>query len=123
MLDSIIAVDLVVKPSALTQKNRIALIVLDSTLEIAYKEYLVNEKNIGATRFRSIAENRTEVQKEVLKHLSISPATVRKIEHYYKLRCDLIHQRATPNVTDSQIEDYRKIVEQVLHDMFGLTFS
>jgi len=123
LLDSIIAVDLFVRPSTLTQKNRIALIVLDSALEIAYKEFLVNEKSIGTGKFGTIAGNRAAVQKEVLQHLSIPLATVQKIDHYYKLRCDLIHQRATPNVTDAQIEDYRKIVEQALHDMFGLTFT
>jgi len=122
LLDSIIAVDLFFKNS-LTQKNRICLIILDSTIEIAYKEYLVNEKNIGNQAFKNIAENRADVEKEVLKHLSIDQATIQKINHYYKLRCDLIHQRATPNVIDGQIEDYRAIVEKVLSDMFGLNFN
>lgn len=122
LLDSIIAVDLFFKNS-LIQKNRICLIILDSTIEIAYKEYLVNEKNIGNKTFKNIAENRTDVEKEVLKHLSIDQATIQKINHYYKLRCDLIHQRATPNIIDDQIEDYRAIVEKVLGDMFGLSFN
>jgi hypothetical protein len=46
LLDSIIAADLIFK-SSLEQKNRICLIILDSIVEIGYKEYLVNEKNIG----------------------------------------------------------------------------
>ena len=122
LLDSVIAVDLVSKLS-LNQKNRIALILLDSTVEIAYKEYLVNEQNIGATKFKNISENRVDIQLEVLKHISISPAVIKKIDNYYKLRCDLIHQRATPNVTDAQIDDYRTIVEQLLSEMFGLTLN
>src|SRR5262249_10869110 len=94
LLDSVIAVDLIAK-STLSQRNRIALIVLDSTVEIAYKEYLVNEAGIGAQKFRGIAENRADVQKEVAKHLKLSTQLIQKIDHYYKLRCDLIHQRAT----------------------------
>lgn len=122
LLDSVIAVDVISK-YPLTQKNRIALIVLDSTIEIAYKEYLVNEIGMGAKSFKNIAENRADVQKEINRHLTLDPKMVKKIEHYYKLRCDLIHQRATPNISDSQIEDYREIVEYLLEAMFGLKFA
>jgi predicted nucleic acid-binding protein len=122
LLDSIVAVDLIYKHT-LGQKNRISLILLDSTLEIAYKEYLVNEINIGSTRFKKISDNRSDIQKEVLKSINVPTATVQKIKHYYKLRCDLIHQRATPSISDSQVEDYRIIVEELLHDMFGLKFK
>jgi hypothetical protein len=122
LVDSVIAADLIYKHS-LSQKNRISLILLDSALEIAYKEYLVNEQNIGNAAFKKLCENRAEVQKEVLKHLTLAPQIVQKIDHYYKLRCDLIHLRATPNITDAQVEDYRVIVEDVLSRMYGLTFS
>lgn len=121
LLDSILAADLIFKQS-FTQKNRVCLLILDSTLEIAYKEFLVNEKSIGITKFKSIAENRALIENEVLTHIKISKPTLKKIGHYYKLRCDLIHQRATPNILDTQIEDYRGIVEILLTKMFGLTF-
>lgn len=122
LLDSIISTDLLFKTS-LVQKNRICLLILDSTIEIAYKEYLVNEINIGSQKFNSIVENRTAVENEVLCHLLIDQPTLQKIHHYYKLRCDLIHLRATPNVLDTQIEDYRSIVEKILTDMYGLNFN
>lgn len=121
LLDSIIAADSIFKTS-LSQKNRICLIILDSTLEIAYKEFLVNEKQIGIQSFNRIAQNRTLVENEVTTHLTISNSILAKIAFYYKLRCDLIHQRATPNITDTQIEDYRAIVEDLLQQMFGLDF-
>lgn len=122
LVDSVIAADLIAKHS-LTQKNRISLIILDSTLEIAYKEYLVNEQNIGIGLFKNICENRRDVQKEILKNVHIPPSTASKIDYYYKLRCDLIHQRATPNITDEQVEEYRTILEEVLQLMFGLRFA
>ena len=120
--DSIIAADSV-SSLTLSHKNRIALIVIDSTLEIGYKEYLVNERNIGRTAFKKIAENRSEVQKEVFKSIQVSQTIKQKIDHYYRLRCDLIHQRATPNISDTEIQDYRSIVEDLLNKMFGLQFS
>lgn len=122
LLDSVIASELIAK-YPLGQKNRIALIVLDSTLEIAYKEYLVNEKAMGVAAFKKIADNRAEVQKEVARQLGVSAQTLQKIDYYYKLRCDLIHQRATPNITDQQIQDYRAVVEDLLEAMFGLVFN
>ena len=122
LLESIMAVDIISK-LPLSQKNRISLIILDSSIEIAYKEFLVNEKNIGKQTFKNIVENRADVEKEIRKHINIDRAIIQKINHFYKLRCDLIHQQATPNITDLQIEDYRSIIEGLLHDMFGLDFS
>ncbi len=119
LLDSVIAADLIFK-SALIQKNRICLIILDSTVEIAYKEYLVNEKAIGNQSFKNIAENRTSVQTEVAKSITID---IPIMNYYYKLKCDLIHQKATANIIDTQIEGYRQIVEKLLKDMFGLDCS
>lgn len=122
LLDSIIAADLIYK-SSLDQKNRICLVILDSTLEIGYKDYLVYEKSIGIKAFKNICENRADVQVEVNKYIHMNPQTTKKIDYYYKLRCDLIHQRTTPNVTDTQVEKYRIIVEELLKDMFGLDCS
>ncbi len=42
LYEGVIAADLIAKQQ-FAQKNRIALIVLDSTLEIAFKEYLVHD--------------------------------------------------------------------------------
>jgi histidine kinase/DNA gyrase B/HSP90-like ATPase len=120
--DSLVAVDILTKID-LAQKNRISLILIDSTLEIAYKEYLVNEQGIGIGKFKTIAENRTEVQKEILKTITIPAASVKKIDHYYRLRCDLIHQRTTPNVSDKDVSEYRIIVQNLLTKMFGLKFN
>lgn len=122
LLESVVAVDQISK-GVLTQKNRIAFILLDSTVEIAYKEYLANEAKIGIAKFKQIVENRTEVQKEVFSRIKVSTTLEKKVDYYYKLRCDLIHQRATPNITDDQVTEYRAIVEELLRKMFGLRFS
>ncbi|MFC1619736.1 ATP-binding protein [Candidatus Neomarinimicrobiota bacterium] len=122
--ESIIAVDWVLKQH-LEQKNRIALIMLDSTLEIAFKEYLVNESpsSISERRLRDIFEDRTRVHTEIEGSVRISQAKWRKIKHYYRMRCQLIHQRATVSISDSEIEDFRSTVESVLTKLFGLKFK
>lgn len=120
--DSILAADLISK-SSLLQKDRISLIIIDSTLEIAYKEYLVHEKNIGVHAFKKIFDNRALVQAEVFKSIRIPKKTIQKINYYYKLRCDLIHERASPNVNPDEVESYRQIVEGLLKKMFKLDFG
>jgi hypothetical protein len=120
--DSIIAAD-VITGLDLQQKNRIAFIILDSTLEIAYKEYLAKERRMGVKKFKEIVENRSSVQEEVFKYIDVDDDTKGKLHHYYILRNDLIHSRATPNILDTQVVEYRQIVERLLSDMFGLNFD
>ena len=122
LLEGVVATHIFFKNSFI-QKNRICLIVLDSTLEIAYKEFLVNEKNIGKEAFAKICENRAEIEKKVREHIDVPDEVIKKVNYYYKLRCNLIHQRATPSVTDEEIEDYRSIVEKLLQKMFGINFD
>ncbi len=123
LLDSCIAVDMIFNKQSLNQKNRVCLILLDSTLEIAYKEFLVHEKNIGKAKFSGIVANRTDVENEVMKYITVDVPTMQKIHYYYQMRNDLIHVRATPSVSDPDILDYRSIVEELLLKMFGLNFK
>ncbi len=119
--DSIIIADIIAK-LPFDQKSRVSLVVLDSTLEIAYKEYLVNEQGIGINAFKRL-NTRADIQDEVFKTIQVTPSTKKLIDHYYRLRNDLIHQRATPNIADSDIIGYKKIVEDLLDKMFGLKFQ
>ncbi len=123
LYESIIAIDWILKQN-LEQKNRIALILLDSTLEIAFKEYLVNEADevYNNRRLQDIFSDRNQVHNEVKKFIQISDSNWKKIRHYYQIRCQLIHQRVSVAIDDNQISDFRSIVENVLNKLFGLKF-
>jgi hypothetical protein len=123
LFESIIAVDWVLKQN-FQQKNRIALILLDSTLEIAFKEYLLNESGqaYSAARFQQLLSNRADVQKEVAKYAKISRTDWGKINHYYRSRNQLIHQRSSAAINNREISDFRRTVERVLTRLFGLKF-
>lgn len=124
LYEGVIAADLIFK-QRLEQKNRIAFIVLDSTLEIAFKEYLVNDSGTAYsdTRLLTIFANRTSVHNEIKSCIKLTPEIWKKIEHYYKLRCKLVHERVTVGIADSQIQDFRKVVEGVLKKLYKLKFS
>jgi Histidine kinase-, DNA gyrase B-, and HSP90-like ATPase len=124
LFEGIIAADLIAK-QRLEQRNRIAMIVLDSTLEIAFKEYLVNESGVvyGDQRLLSLFANRTEVQKEIQKYVKLKVDTWKKIDHYYRLRCKLIHEKVTVGINDEQLQDFREVVERVLRKLYKLKFT
>jgi len=125
LYEGVIAVDLILK-QRLEQKNRIALILLDSTLEIAFKEYLVNESggSYSDKRLLDIFKDRVQVHNEVKKHVKdIKSATWKKIEHYYRLRCKLIHERATVGISDNEITVCREVIENALRKLYNLKFS
>jgi hypothetical protein len=119
----IIAVDAISKLN-LTSKNRIMLVLLDSTLEIAFKEYLLNESTtpIGEKKLANLT--RGDIEKEVRLLNPPIPATDwLKIAHYYRLRCSLIHQRASVNIDNKEIKEYRNLTESMLNILFGLDFN
>jgi len=124
LYEGVIATDIITK-QRLEQKNRIALIILDSTLEIAFKEYLVNDsgKSYNDTTLLSIFKNRTSVHSEIKKCVKINKDTWKKINYYYGLRCKLVHERVTVGIHNSQIDDFRKVVEGVLCKLFKLKFT
>jgi hypothetical protein len=109
------------------QKNRFALIILDSTLEIAMKEYFVKvvavKRRLGASAIAGIIRNRTELERHIKNFTrKISVGDWALIDHYYKMRCNLIHHVATADVKDRDIKKHRKVVEKALNKFFGLEF-
>lgn len=123
LCESMIAVDVILKQK-LEQKNRIALIILDSTIEIAYKEFLVNDSGASYSKQRllDLFKQRQLVEMEVEKYVTIPPDAKKKIKHYYDLRCTLIHERANSTVSDSDIQTHIKTVQEILTILFKLNF-
>ena len=123
--EAICAVDLIVNKNY-EYGNRIALVLLDSTLEIAFKEYLIREtkEKYSEKRIREIMSDRTRVHEEIKKQgLRISNTDMKKIAYYYDKRCKLIHEKATVEPCDSEIEEYDDIVKRLLKKMFRLEFD
>ncbi|MCU1241712.1 MAG: hypothetical protein JWO71_2438 [Candidatus Acidoferrum typicum] len=127
LYEGVIAAELIGKLQRLEQKNRIALIVLDSTLEIGFKEYLVHEsgEGYGEKRLVEIFNNRMMVHSEIKKHTKkkISKETWAKVEYYYFLRNKLVHEKATVSISDDQVDSYLEVVELILQRLFKIRFA
>jgi anti-sigma regulatory factor (Ser/Thr protein kinase) len=125
LYEAIGLVDFIISKKGFSQRNRFALIMLDSNLEIALKEYLVNESGIGMSKFNSIVGNRTSVIAEVQNKLgatTIDSNDWQRINYYYLIRNNLVHQRTTAAVSDTEVIEFRELVEKVLKELFGLKF-
>lgn len=124
LYEALVAESVIVKQKNLTQRNRISLIILDSTLEIAFKNYLAFELDppIGDSRLDNLFNNRIDVHKEVEKHLLSGHSVWQSINYFYKLRCDLIHRKADVLISNEDVNSLRKIVVMVLSDAFSIEF-
>lgn len=123
LYEIVVAVDHISK-STLSQKNRIQLILLDSALEIGFKEYLVHESG-GIYNDNSLAvlfSKRAQVQDEVEKYLRLGKDFWKRVDFYYWIRCDFVHKRAEVGISDEQIGKYRSMVHRLFAKMFGLNF-
>ncbi len=124
LYEAIIAVDIIDKKN-FSQGNRINLILLDSTLEIGFKEFLVNDvqSRYGEKRIQDIFSNRVDVHNEIKKHKRIAKADWKRIEYFYNLRCYLIHRKATASIDDNEILEFRLLVQKVLGKLFQVKFD
>lgn len=99
--------------------------MLDSNFEIALKEFVVHRTDLFPARTTDISQlfgRRSKVIAAVQPHVTVDAKLWAKAEHYYGLRNKLIHERATVEITDTDIANYRDTVEQILAALFDLDF-
>lgn len=128
LVEALGLVDVIAGQKKFEYRNRAALILLDSNFEIALKEFIVHRKDLFPAyqwtniKLGQLFVSRTNVIKEVTAHIAFPQTWINKINHYYDLRNNLVHQRASVPVSDGDVQDYRDIIEKVLKKLFELKF-
>lgn len=109
----------------LDQNNRLSLIILDHTLEIAFKDYLIHEKQIQMSDndLQKLMRNRPSVHARVKKMVNLKKGTWERIEYYYQLRCDLIHKKSSADIRDDDLQIFRETVEYILTELMRINFA
>ncbi|WP_269536912.1 ATP-binding protein [Cerasicoccus fimbriatus] len=123
--ESVIAVETIKKQHNLKQRNRILLIILDSTLEIAFKDYLAHEvtQPMGQGQLTALFNNRIDVNSRVKQTVLPNDDILwSKVDYFYKMRCELVHKRVTVGISDQDIDEYEKLTTKLLTEMYGLNF-
>ena len=103
-------------------RNRIALILLDSTLEIGFKNYLIHEKGILLDETNPILLYRDKLHKAVSDKTQgvfnnkrwTGKEVWRLVNFYYGARCELYHEQADKTLTDSSISNFYDLVSFIL---------
>lgn len=127
LVETLTAVKLL-RRSSIETKNRQALILLDSALEIGFKNFLTYEKDIKLEKDNPILLYRDKLHKAVAdkteKLFNEEPWTDEKvwklIGFYYEARCDLYHEMAEKTLSDSSIDDFYELVCFVLDRLFAI---
>ncbi len=122
LVEAIAAVD-VIGRQRLETKNRISLILLDSNFEIGLKEFIAHRTDLFPNpNFKQLFDKRHEAIDAVAAKVNLPTTQLVKAKHYYGLRNKLIHERATVDITDYDVDTYRNTVETILGTLFGLSF-
>lgn len=112
----------------LETRNRIALLLLDSNFEIALKEFVVHRTDLFPPstftdqHIQRLFQRRPDVIAAVTAKVTIPADLLAKARHYYGLRNKLVHERATVDVVDSDVNNYQRTIERILKILFGLRF-
>ncbi len=115
LVEMVYAGDLILS-KRLENKNRFALLIFDSCLEIAFRDYLMRVKGIPMTKEQ--LSSRGTLMKMMKKNFpSFDDNTWNALNYFYELRCALYHELAGPEITESDMEIFRDLVTTV---MFGL---
>jgi hypothetical protein len=128
LVEAVAATDLISR-QRFHNKNRIALLLLDSTFEIALKEFIVHDttrfprKDFGDEQLRLLFANRTRVIETIRKKVHIPDPLLERANHYYGIRNKLVHERATGEVVENDIRNYRQVVQQILQILFGINIG
>jgi hypothetical protein len=122
LYETVIAAEDVLKQKRLTQRNRIAWILLDSTVEIACKESLVHEdsKSINEDRLKGL--NRFSLQDEAEKIVLTGDPIWGRFRYNYDRRNNFVHRRADVTVPDDDVENFLHDVKRLLTQAFGVRF-
>lgn len=121
LLDGISAANLI-RSSAIAHKNRIAIIVLDSTLEIAFKNYIENVlgiRNIPKPKW----ESREEINKIIKKKTDFEPEVWKQVDYFYEIRNSFYHEDSDKTVIDDTVANFQELVEFFINNLFNIQCS
>lgn len=98
------------------------MILIDSSIEIAFKEYLVNESGqyYNDKALSEIFKTKNKLFSEMRKFISLDDFEWKQLGYYADVRNKIIHQRATVGISASDIESFRGLAARILDKLFGL---
>ncbi|MGP6294295.1 hypothetical protein [Caldiplasma sukawensis] len=118
IIDAIKIAEILIQRKKPEHKNRIILIILDSTIEIAFKDYLfyVIKDNTKNSDFESLMKN---VQNRS-KNQGISDTTWITVNNLHRNRNKLYHEHLDLTVTDQSIVTFKAAVIEIVEKLLSV---
>lgn len=117
IIETLTAANLI-KHSKIEHRNRLIVILLDSALEISFRNFLKRNKNIKLSEQHKHRENLVKTVKD---NTSFDQKVWDLINYYYEdIRCDLYHSSSDKTLTDTSLDDYSELVEFVIDTLFSI---
>lgn len=107
-----------IRRSNLQTKNRLAVITLDSTLEIAIRQYLTNVKRI--TLDDKVHRHRDSLLKIAQSNIGTDSEVWNHLKYFWTTRNPQYHQEANVVVTEALYDEFQDIVIHFLKVMYDL---
>lgn len=132
IVEGILASDIIKKKKNIQTRSRIALILIDSSFEISRKEYIVhNTRKFPKSQYNdsylnTLFKDRTAVIELLKKNMKFSArelSAIETIDYFYKLRCKLIHERASAEISWDDIDNFRDKTSLILEKLFGVDLN
>lgn len=122
LIDGLAASNLV-RSSLIEHKERIAFIILDSTLEQVFKKYITNVKKINNIQDTIKWEKREFLIKLVKGKTDFAKETWDDVDFFYNIRTGLYHEESEKTVSPSSIGRFQELVEYFINELFGVVCS
>ena len=122
LIDGVAASNLI-RESLIEHKNRIAFIILDSTLEQIFKKYITNVKKINNVQDSTKWEKREFLIKLMKNKTDFAKETWDDVDFFYNIRTGLYHEESEKTVTPSIVGKFQELVEYFINELFGVRCS
>lgn len=121
VVDTLVGAE-VLRTSTIPNRNRLAVILIDSAFETACRAFLQHKAKIKLQETHRHRDNLMSAVKAKLSH--IDEQVWDDINYYYQdIRCDFYHQSASKTIVDVALLDYRDTVRFVIDEAFGVGIS
>ncbi|MFC1690871.1 hypothetical protein ACFL0W_01710 [Nanoarchaeota archaeon] len=106
--------------SSIEGRNRLALILLDSGLEIGFKDYLTYIEGIKKIDPNAL-RNREALHKIVKKKTNFPKSIWESIDYFYVIRCGLYHEDSGKTITNKGILDFFNLLIHIFDTLFSIS--
>ena len=123
LMDAVTIIDSIIRKKTPEYKNRVAVLILDSTIEVSMRAYLKNVVNTDESRKEGNERQFYKLMDFAKKRsgtLNVDKSTWVNIAHFHEIRDKLYHEFSDIDVTEGSIESYKEAALDMLEKLLSI---